>query len=156
MNITEFVDSIKLQLSDLINIGEVGYVEGISNIMIRNLKELDVTQRPIHCSDVKRETLYVKDGDNWEKDDEKQKVKKVIKNIACKNFKQINEWVQENPDAKDIESKKHEQYMRIINKSAGGFTIEEDEINYNKIIKKVTPKVTIEREKEGDINKIEK
>jgi hypothetical protein len=72
MNIMDFVDSIKLQLSDLERVGELGYVEGISKIIVKNLKELDVTQRPVHCTDQKRETMYIKDHDKWEKDEEKQ------------------------------------------------------------------------------------
>jgi hypothetical protein len=85
MNIMDFVDSIKLQLSDLENVGKAGYVEGISNIITTNLKALDVTQRPIHCADKKREVLYIKDDDKWEKDDEKTKIRKAIKRVACKN-----------------------------------------------------------------------
>ena len=83
MNIMDFVDSIKLQLSDLEKVGQVGYVEGISNIITSNLKALDVTQRPIHCTDKKRETLYIKDEDKWEKEDEeKKKIKKAIKKVV--------------------------------------------------------------------------
>jgi hypothetical protein len=77
MNITDFVESIKLQLSDLERVGEVGYVEGISNIIVKNLKDLDVTQRPVHCTDKKRETMYIKDEDKWEKDDEQKKMHKM-------------------------------------------------------------------------------
>jgi hypothetical protein len=87
MNITDFVNSIKLQLSDLINIGEVGYVEGISNIITTKLKALDVTQRPVHCADKKREVIYIKDQDKWEKEDiEKKKIRKAITKIANKNY----------------------------------------------------------------------
>ena len=87
MNIMDFVDSIKLQLSDLERVGELGFVDGISNIIVKNLKELDVTERPIHCTDKKREVLYVKDEDKWEKDDEKNKIKKAIKRVANKNIR---------------------------------------------------------------------
>ena len=69
MNIMDFVESIKLQLSDLEKVGELGYTQGISNIITTNLKALDVTQRPLHCTDKKRETMYVKDEDKWEKGD---------------------------------------------------------------------------------------
>jgi len=74
MNIMDFVDSIKLQLSDLEGVGELGYVEGISKIIVKNLKELDITQRPVHCTDKKRETMYIKDDDKWEKDEERVKL----------------------------------------------------------------------------------
>jgi len=85
MNIMDFVDSIKLQLSDLEKVGELGYVEGISNIIVKNLNELDVTQRPVHCTDKKRETMYIKDEDKWEKDESNSKIKKAIKRVASKN-----------------------------------------------------------------------
>jgi hypothetical protein len=85
MNIMDFVDSIKLQLSDLENVGELGYVEGISKIIVKNLKELDVTQRPVHCTDQKRETMYIKDEDKWEKDEERLKLHKVVRRVTCKN-----------------------------------------------------------------------
>ena len=93
MNIMDFVDSIKLQLSDLENVGKLGFVEGISNIITTNLKALDVTQRPIHCSDIKREVLYVKDEDKWEKEnEEKKKMRKVIKHVAHKNSRLISQF----------------------------------------------------------------
>ena len=79
MNIMDFVDTIKIQLTDLIKVGEIGYVEGISNIITSNLKALDISQRPIHCTDKKREVLYIKDEDKWEKEDEeKKKLRKAI------------------------------------------------------------------------------
>ena len=145
LNISEFIETIKVQLQDLENVGKLGYIEGISKIIIRGLKELDVTKRPIHCSDLKRETLYVKNDNIWENDKEKEKMKYTIQHIAGKNFKQIPIWVKENPLSKDSESKKHLEYMRIINKSTGGMTEEEDEQNYNKIIKRVANEVIINK-----------
>jgi len=145
LDIMDFVNSLKVQLSDLENTGNVGYVKGISDIFLRGLKELDVYKRPIHCSDLKREVMYIKDNDVWEKDEDKQKVKKVIKNIANKNFKQINEWVDENPEANDIQTKKHDQYMKILMKCTGGTNIEEDNVFYNKIITNVAKEVLIEK-----------
>jgi hypothetical protein len=85
MNITDFVESLKLQLSDLENVGEIGYVNGISNIIVKNLNLLEENKRPIHCADKKREILYIKDEDKWEKDEEKKKIRKIIKKVACKN-----------------------------------------------------------------------
>ena len=83
MNIMDFVDSIKLQLSDLERMGEVGYAQGSSNIITTNLKALDVTQRPVHCTDKKREKMYIKDEDKWEKEDEnKTNLRKAIKFVA--------------------------------------------------------------------------
>jgi hypothetical protein len=146
LNIMDFINQLQLKLSDLDMVGRIGYVEGISKIFIRGLKELDVFKRPIHCSDFKREVLYVKDKDSWEKDnEEKKKLKTAIKFIAAKNFKQLNDWKEENPDSDDYDSKKHMEYHNIIIKAAGGSNNEEDDKNFNKIIKNVAKEVTIDK-----------
>ena len=121
MNITDFVDSIKLQLSDLENVGKLGYVEGISNIITTNLKALDISQRPIHCTDKKRETLYIKDEDKWEKEDEeKKKIKTVIKKVANKNIRLIQKFKEAHPDCAKSSSKYSDQYDKIIVDAMGG------------------------------------
>jgi hypothetical protein len=99
MNIMDFIDSIKLQLSDLESVGKLGYVDGISKIINSNLKSLDVTQRPVHCADKKRETMYIKDENKWEKEDEsKKKIRKAIKRIVCKNQNMIPSFNEVHPD----------------------------------------------------------
>jgi|UniRef100_A0A6C0D941 hypothetical protein len=146
LNIMDFINQLQLKLSDLDMVGRVGYTEGISKIFIRGLKELDVFKRPIHCSDLKRETLYVKDKDAWEKDnDNKEKLKLAIKHISAKNMKNITAWVEENPESEDYDSKKHMEYHNIIIKATGGSTKEEDEKNYNKIISNVAKEVMIDK-----------
>jgi hypothetical protein len=146
LNIMDFINQLKLNTTDLDMVGRVGYSEGISKLFIRGLKELDVFKRPIHCSDLKREVVYVKDKDAWEKDnDEKNKMKTAIKYIAAKNFKQINEWREKNPDSDDYDSKKHMDYHQIVIHSMGGATKEEDDNNYNKIIRNVAKQVTIDK-----------
>ena len=146
MNITDFVNSLQLQLADLEKVGELGYAAGISKIFINGLKQLDIFKRPIHCSDIKREIMYVKDKDAWEKENqEREKMMWAIKNIAHKNVKQIPEWQEENPDCKDGQSNIHEQFLKIVNESMGGYNEEEDTKNYNKIIRNVAKEVAIER-----------
>ena len=146
LNIMDFINQLQLKLSDLDMVGRVGYTEGISKIFIRGLKELDVFKRPIHCSDLKRETLYVKDKDSWEKDnDNKEKLKLAIKHISAKNMKNLTAWVEENPESEDYDSKKHMEYHNIIIKATGGSTKEEDEKNYNKIISNVAKEVMIDK-----------
>jgi hypothetical protein len=146
LNITDFISQLQLKLTDLDMVGRVGYSEGISKIFIRGLKELDVFKRPIHCSDLKRETLYVKDKNLWEKDNQdKEKIKTAIKYIAAKNFKQIHEWQEENPESENIDSKKHMDYHCILMNSMGGANEEDDESNYNKIIKNVAKEVIIDK-----------
>jgi hypothetical protein len=146
LNIMEFINQLQLNTSDLDMVGRVGYTEGISKLFIRGLKELDIFKRPIHCSDLKREVIYVKDKDSWEKDnDEKKKMKNAIKYIAAKNFKQIHEWQEENPDSNEYDSKKNTDYNQIIIHSMGGATKEEDENNYNKIIRNVAKESVIDK-----------
>ena len=145
MNIMDFVDSIKLQLSDLENVGKAGYVEGISNIITTNLKALDVTQRPIHCADKKREVLYVKDADKWEKDDEKTKIRKAIKRVACKNQRLLPKFKEEHPDCGKYHSKFSDQYNKIVVESMGG-SGDNDMEKEDKIIKNISKNVTIDKE----------
>jgi hypothetical protein len=148
LNIDDFVNQITLQLSDLDMIGRVGYVEGISKIFLRNLKELDVFKRPIHCSDLKRETLYIKDKDAWEKENmENTKIKQAIKGIEHKNIKQIPFWVKENPTAEDTETKKHMEYQNILLEAMGGSTLEDDNKKHEKIVRNIAKEVVIDKNK---------
>lgn len=148
LNLTDFVEQFKLQLSDLDMIGRVGYTEGMSKLFIKNLNELDVHKRPIHCSDLKRETLYVKDKDAWEKDNsENVKLKQAIKKVEHKNIKQIPQWKEENPTADDTETKKHMEYQNILLEVMGGSTLEDDNKKHEKIIKNIAKEVVIEKAK---------
>ena len=141
MNIMEFVDSIKLQLPDLEKVGEIGYVEGISNIITTNLKALDVTQRPIHCTDKKRETLYIKDEDKWEKEnEEKKKIRKVIKKVAKKNIMLLQKFKEAHPDCGKSASKFSDQYNKIIIES-----MDTDKENEDKIIKNISNVTAIDK-----------
>jgi hypothetical protein len=146
MNIMDFVNSIQLQLSDLENVGKLGYVEGISNIITTNLKALDVTQRPVHCTDKKREVLYVKDEDKWEKEDEeKKKLRKAIKRVASKNLNLLPKFKEIHPDCSKSSSLYSDQYNKIIVESCGG-SGENDLEKENKIIHNISKMVTIEKE----------
>jgi len=145
MNIMDFVDSIKLQLSDLERVGELGYIEGISNIIVKNLKDLDVTQRPVHCTDKKRETLYIKDEDKWEKDDERLKLHKVVRKVTCKNQNLIPKFKEAHPDCNKYHSKFSDQYNKIIVESMGG-SGDNDFEKEEKIIKNISKQVFIEKE----------
>jgi hypothetical protein len=146
MNMSEFVDSIKMQLSDLENFAHVGYANGVSNIFVKGLNALGVHLRPIHCSDSKRETLYIKDNDEWIKEtDERSVLKNAIKRVAFKNIKQINEWVKENPSCKDPTTKKYDQYNKIVMNAMSGVTEEEQKDNIEKIVRNVTKAVAIDK-----------
>jgi hypothetical protein len=145
MNIMDFVDSIKLQLSDLEGVGELGYIEGISKIIVKNLKELDVTQRPVHCTDQKRETMYIKDDDKWEKDEDRLKLHKVVRRVTCKNQNLIPKFKEIHPDYNKYHSKVSDQYNKIIVESMGG-PGDNDFEKEEKIIKNISKQVFIDKE----------
>ena len=144
MNITDFVESIKLQLSDLERVGELGYVEGISNIIVKNLKDLDVTQRPVHCTDKKRETMYIKDEDKWEKDDEQKKMHKMVRKVADKNARMLPKFKEAHPDCLKSTSRYSDQYNKIIMEAMGGRG-DDDFEKEEKIIKRVSKEVIVEK-----------
>lgn len=144
MNISEFIDSLPVNVSDLENMGSFGFVEGMTRILLNGLRQLDIDKRPIHCSDTKRESIYIKDNDIWEKDtDQNDKMKRVIRHVRHKNVKKIPEWQRNNPNFGNPRSNTHLRYMSIIGNTMGGSTEEEDEQLQNKIIRKLIPDVTI-------------
>ena len=144
MNISDFVSSIKPTLEDLENVGRVGYVEGISNIIINKLNNMEVSERPIHCSDLKREVLYIKTENEWNKEtEEKPILLKAIKEVANKNMKNILEWQKKYPGCTNSDSRKNDLYLNIVSNSMCGSTKEDITKNFNKIISKVSKKVSI-------------
>jgi len=145
MNISDFIESVKLQVSDLENVGKVGYIEGISNIIIKNLNALDVTKRPVHCADQKREVMYVKDENTWEKDDEaNKKLRKAIRMIAHKNICMFKEFREKYPDCEEYDSKRNSQYNIIVYEAMGGKG-DNDYEKDTKIIKKIAKVVGIDK-----------
>ena len=141
MNITDFVDSIKLQLSDFINMGDVGFIEGISNIIVKNLNSLDETVRPIHCTDQKRETFYVKDQNIWEKEeDDNKRMKQMIKSISYKNEKLMKTYKETYPDYNNPDSNRSDQYSKIMVEA-----MDCKEESRDKIIKNISKATTISK-----------
>ncbi len=147
MNIQEFIDYVKVQHSDFENFGKYGYVESMTRIIMRNLMELEVHRRPIHCTDAKREVLYVKDNNVWVNDFSREKLIRAIKYIAAKNVKQIPDWMDHNPDSKNTQTKLHDKYMRMVCHSMGGRDEAEDQEYYKKIIRNVAKEVVIDKMK---------
>jgi hypothetical protein len=142
MNINEFVDSIKLQLSDLESVAKIGYIDGLSKIIIKNLNALDFTERPVHCSDSKRDTMYVRDNNKWEKENENnEKVLKAIEDIADKNRKLVKEWKAKNPECASSKSHKADIYSHIMIEAV----CSNNDVNNNKILKKIAKEVTIDK-----------
>ena len=145
MNIMDFVDSLKIQLSDLENFGTLGYVDGISKIIIQNLKLLDEDKRPVHCTDSKREIMYVKDENKWEKEDEnKQKMRKVIKHVTHKNTKLFKEFKEKYPGCEKSESRFSNKYDKLIVEAFGGKG-DNDVEKEDKIIRNIAKNVTISK-----------
>jgi hypothetical protein len=146
INIDDFVSNVKMQLTDLENFGYMGYVEGVSRILIKNLKDLDTYSRPIHCSDLKREVFYIKDNNEWTKEtDDNPVLKNVIKQVANKNIKQIQTWKNEYPDCTHSDSKKNDQYINIVMNSMSGGTSEEQQNNLSQIVKNISKVVAIDK-----------
>jgi hypothetical protein len=145
MNIMDFVDSIKIQLSDIESIGELGYVNGMSKLIIKHLNALDENMRPVHCSDPKRDSLYVKDKNVWEKEDsENTKIKKAIKYISHKNICALPEWKAKYPDCIYSDSLKSDQYNHIVVEAMGG-PGDNDAEKVDKIVKKIAKVVIIDK-----------
>ena len=143
MNISEFIDSFDLQVSDLENVGRVGYIEGMSSIIINKIKELDVNKRPIHCSDLKREIIYIKDDDVWEREDaNNSKFRKVIKKVAGKNIGMLNDWRDMYPECMDVESEYNDVFVKLTRTAMGPSDTEGTEA---KIMKKIIKHIVIDK-----------
>uniref|UniRef100_A0A6C0HT96 C2H2-type domain-containing protein n=1 Tax=viral metagenome TaxID=1070528 RepID=A0A6C0HT96_9ZZZZ len=141
MNMKEFIDNIKVTFEELLAIGNTGFVNGVSDIFIKRLKDMDITKRPIHCTDLKRETIYLKEDNEWNKDEnENENLKNAIEKVEYKNFSSLNEWCEENPETRISSSDKGELYMKIFEK-----TLEGDDKTREKIVKNITKKITIDK-----------
>ena len=145
INITDFVNSLVVNINDLEETTRLGYAEGISKIFVNGLKQLDIYKRPIHCSDLKREVLYIKDQDNWEKDEDKTHLLQAIKVVGHKNIKQISEWQKMNPQFNNPESKQNDKYLTMLCNVMSGGSKEETSKNYNKIVKNIIKETVIEK-----------
>jgi hypothetical protein len=141
MNMSDFINSIELKISDLENIGKLGYVEGMSSIIIRELNDTDMYKRPVHCSDAKRETVYVKEENKWEKDNKETKqMVKAVRGVDKKNYKLLTSWKEMDPKCVDSKSNQCDKYMKIMSKVMDG-----DIENVHKVIKKVAKEVLIDK-----------
>ena len=144
LNIKDFVNSLQLSIKDLTDTGKLGYVDGISRIFVNALNDMDVTERPIHCTDLKRETVYIKDADKWEKEgSENTKLKKTIRDIENKNIRMIPKWQEENPECRIMDTRQADEFMEISINALGGN--EEKEKSAKKIVKNVLKEVTIDK-----------
>ena len=144
MNMSDFVNTFELRLSDLESVGDLGYVEGISKIIVERLNSMDIYKRPMHCSDAKRETLYIKDADKWEKEAKHNpKLRKAIQTVSFKNMKLVTTWSDTYPESKNSESRLNDRYMKLIKQSTGGNGDNAD--NEDKIIRRIAKEIVIEK-----------
>ena len=146
LNIMDFVNQLKIGLKELEETGRLGFANGISKIFIDGLKQIDINNRPVHCSDSKRETLYIKSNNEWNKDDGERKIlTSALKHVANKNIKQISEWTKVHPDYNDSDSKENDKFLQIVSEAMSGSTVDETNKNYNKIIKNIAKETIIEK-----------
>jgi len=146
ININDFVSSIKMNIDDLEHTGRVGYVDGITNVFLKNLNSLEKHMRPLHCSDLKREILYIKNNNEWTKEtDDKPILTRAIKYIANQNIKQIQHWKEKYPDCTEADSKKNNLYLKIVSNSMSGCTKDECEKSYGRIIKNIVKESVIDK-----------
>lgn len=145
LNITDFFNNLKLQMEDLENLGRLGYVEGMSNIIIKNLEELEETQRPIHCVDLKRDVLYIKDKDGWEKNQGSiENLDDAMEGLQKKNVRKLQEWTEKNPGVKNPTSQKAEEYHKILGNMFGD--INDPGKDKKKIIKNIAKNTLIDKD----------
>ena len=146
MNIMDFVSQLQVGIKELEDTGRLGFAEGISKIFINGLKQIDISDRPIHCTDVKRETMYIKDKNAWMKEcDVKPILTNAVKHVANKNMKQISEWAKEHPEFNNSRSKQNDAYLQIVSESMSGSSQEETNKNYTKIIKNIAKESLVDK-----------
>jgi hypothetical protein len=148
LNLVDFINTLHVQVSDLVNTGKVGFVEGITTILLNKLREVDVYKRPLHCTDIKREIVYVKNENTWEKEsDDKTNMKRLVNIVARKNLAQLSRWAEENPEFLVLDTKAYNEYIQIGMNSTGG-TVEQQDKNIEKVVSNVLKSVAIDKHQE--------
>ena len=146
MNMKDFIKSLELSLPELEKMGEVGFAEGMSRVFVDRLNSLDITKRPIHCSDVKREIIHIKDDNKWERDNANlDRLRKIIKQLTHKNILRVDDWKKANPGCTEYNSRKNEQYLRINMEAIGPVDDAEVKRDFGKIIRKVAENTAIDK-----------
>ena len=146
MNIDDFVKSLTVGIEDFETTGKLGYVEGITRIILNGLKQVDTTKRPIHCTDIKRETVYVKNQDAWEKENQdKETLKSAVNRVARMNLSQLPKWQKENPASEILDTREHGQYMKYSMAALGGLGDSEEDKYIDKIMKNVMKEVAVDK-----------
>jgi hypothetical protein len=146
MNMKDFIKSLELSLPELERMGEVGFAEGMSRVFVDRLNSLDITKRPIHCSDVKREIIHIKDDNKWERDNANlDRLRKIIKQLTHKNILRVDDWKKANPGCTEYNSRKNVQYLRINMEAIGPVDEAEEKRDFGKIIRRVAENTAIDK-----------
>ena len=146
MNMKDFIKSLELSLPELEKMGEIGFAEGMSRLFVDRLNSLDITKRPIHCSDVKREIIHIKDDNKWERDNANlDRLRKIIKQLTHKNILRVDDWKKANPGCTEYNSRKNDQYLRINMEAIGPVDDGEVKRDFGKIIRRVAESTTIDK-----------
>ena len=151
MSINDFVNSLKVSIEDFETTGQLGYIEGISRIIINGLKSIDTTKRPIHCTDVKRETVYIKHEGSWEKEEpEQENLKSAVNKVARMNLCQLPKWQSLNPESAIIDTKQNEEYVQYSMAALGAVGNDKEESKMmDKIVKNVLKEVIVDKKIQG-------
>ena len=146
INMSDFLENMELNIEDLTETGRLGYAGGISRILVNKLQELDVYKRPVHCTDMKRETLYIKDNDEWEKQtNSKEKMQTIINKVANKNCKIIPQWIDEHPEYQVFDILDNMDYMNLCNVALGGIGEQENRQYRDKIVRSVVKEILVDK-----------
>ena len=146
MNMKDFIQSLELSLPELEKMGEIGFAEGMSRLFVDRLNSLDITKRPIHCSDVKREIIHIKDDNKWERDNANlDRLRKIIKQLTHKNILRVDDWKKANPGCTEYNSRKNDQYLRINMEAIGPVDDDDVKRDFGKIIRRVAENTAIDK-----------
>ena len=146
MNMSDFLENMTLDMEDLTETGRLGYVNGISRILVNKLREIDTFKRPLHCTDLKRETLYIRENDEWSKEDNsKQKLKELVDRVANKNCKTMRQWTEIHPNYTEMDTPENQEFMKLSDTVLGGFGEQESKQFRDKIIRSVIKEVTVNK-----------
>jgi len=150
MSLKDFVSSMNISLEDYVQTGELGFVEGISNTIVKCISDMELYDRPLHCTDLKRETIYIKDGEKWEKDEDKVEFRKAVKRIANKNHKMTTVWMENTPDVNTMGTENYEKFFTYMQSTLGGCGQDETKSFEDKVMRNVMREVTIDKKAEMD------
>ena len=146
MTLKDFVKNLEISMEEFIETGEHGFVDGLSQVLIQRINDMDIHDRPFHCTDLKRETVYIKDAEKWEKDENKEKLRKAVKGVAYKNERMRPVWYAETPNVDVLGSENCEKFFKYSAAALGGYGKEENKVFEDKIMRNVLKEVTIDKQ----------